>query len=650
VLGRVPIRVSAPLVVGIPVLALGLSLSLLWNRQSRSAVEDLADRNIGHLHDLIATRVEDVLAAPIRVCRVNAHLVESGRLDPDDPASWRPTLIEQAAAFPTLSAIAWGHVDGRAAWVSRYGDGSFYWALEDDPDRGPMREWRLAGDGTISEEPTSTFDFDLRTRPWFRGPLDAEAPRWSEPYLWVGGVDSDGATLGLSYGIPVRGEDGSWLSVVDADFSLDDLSRYLRTVRVGETGTAALVATDGGLIAVSDGTAVVAEGRRLAAIDSPSPLVAAAARAADPLPPALMEIEATDHLVRASSVGEEAGLDWRLFTIVPESDFLAGIESGRRHSWTVSLLAVALAGVVGLVAARWLTTPLVTLVGAVRRIGGGDLDTTVRLDRAPEYARLSDEINAMTAGLRDRMRMRRSLSLAMEVQRNLLPATEPRIPGLDIAGHSTYCDETGGDYYDFLDVSGTDDRTAVIALGDVMGHGVAAAMLMATARGILRSRCAVAGSLGDFLEHLNGMLVTDTRGERFMTMLLVTIDASSRELRWATAGHGPPILYVAADDRFPELGGGSLPLGLVDGESYDEEIGPSVAPGDIVIAATDGLWETRGPDGTLYGMERLRELVRGHADRSAEEIGRAIRDALDRHRGPNEPDDDLTFVIVKVTE
>ena len=105
----------------------------------------------------------------------------------------------------------------------------------------------------------------------------------------------------------------------------------------------------------------------------------------------------------------------------------------------------------------------------------------------------------MTLGLQDRLRMRESLSLAMEVQRNLLPSDAPVISGLDIAGHSTYCDETGGDYYDFLDVSGADKDTAVVALGDVMGHGVAAAMLMATARGILRSRCSVAGSLADCL-------------------------------------------------------------------------------------------------------------------------------------------------------
>jgi serine phosphatase RsbU (regulator of sigma subunit) len=93
------------------------------------------------------------------------------------------------------------------------------------------------------------------------------------------------------------------------------------------------------------------------------------------------------------------------------------------------------------------------------------------------------------------MRLRHSLALAQEVQQNLLPSGTPNIKGLDIAGHATYCDETGGDYYDFLKIAGQPDTTAAIVVGDVVGHGVAAAMLMATARGILLSRCRTPGSL-----------------------------------------------------------------------------------------------------------------------------------------------------------
>ena len=184
--------------------------------------------------------------------------------------------------------------------------------------------------------------------------------------------------------------------------------------------------------------------------------------------------------------------------------------------------------------------------------------------------------------------MRKSLSLAMEVQRNLLPSESPSFRGLDITGHSTYCDETGGDYYDFLDVIDADEDSAVIAVGDVMGHGVAAAMLMATARGILRSRCSVRGSLSDFLVHLNSMLVPDTGGYRFMTMLLMTVNGRTREIRWSSAGHGAPLVYDPVEDAFVELEGASLPLGLVAGTEYEEYVHQGLPPGSLLLVATDG--------------------------------------------------------------
>ena len=162
----------------------------------------------------------------------------------------------------------------------------------------------------------------------------------------------------------------------------------------------------------------------------------------------------------------------------------------------------------GLVLAYIGIRALLNLVSHVRQIGKGDLEHELHLNYSPKFTRLSDEINAMTAGLRDRMRLRHSLALAMEVQQSLLPSDNPNIDGLDIAGHSAYCDETGGDYYDFLDITGLSDTTAAIAVGDVVGHGVAAAMLMATARGVLRSQCQEPGNLSDFLKNMNNLGIT----------------------------------------------------------------------------------------------------------------------------------------------
>jgi len=653
-LTRLPIRVLAPLLFGIPVLIVGVWLSLTWNRQSQKAVTQLAEQSIEEVHRTTADKIADVLSIPVQVCQINKHLVTTKALPPDDLPAWRPTFVRESKTFDMLSAVSWGSADGRTVWVSRYADGSTYWAIKDDSSSEQMEEWKLNSDGEVLQDTRNSFEFRLESRPWFLTPREAKGPAWSDPYVWVGGGAGEDTTLGISYGIPVYHADRTLMGVVDADYSLNDLSSYLSKLQIGKTGMAFIFAADGTLLATSDEVEMVsAIGGQLPTTGSDNPQVTAVARflkfdqrTGNVI--SHMSMAGETYYLHASPVGGEVGLDWRLLTIVPQSDFIGDIEAEFARSWLVSFVAVLLAVGLGLLAARWLVQPITHIGDSVRQIGQGDLDTRLEIQHAPEYTHLATEINKMAEGLQDRLRMQKSLSLAMEVQRNLLPSESPQIQGLDIAGHSTYCDETGGDYYDFLDVGGTDEDTAVLVIGDVMGHGVAAALLMATARGILRSRCAEPGSLADFLNHLNDMLVVDTNGERFMTMLLVTLSAKKDTIRWASAGHGPPIVYVPQQDAFPELDGGGLPLGLMEGEEYAEYWQPGIHSGTIILATTDGLEETMNEAGEQFGKERLQELVRTNAEKSSEEISQIIRRALVGYRGTGSQDDDLTFVVAKV--
>ena len=344
----------------------------------------------------------------------------------------------------------------------------------------------------------------------------------------------------------------------------------------------------------------------------------------------------------------ETGLTWIIATLVPESDFLADIKAGRYRHIRIGGLAVLITLLFGAVVAAISIWPMMDLVAFVQRIHQGDLDQELKLEYSTEFVQLSKQMNAMAAGLRDRMRLRNSLVLAQEVQQNLLPSGNPEIKGFDITGHATYCDETGGDYFDFLTIAGQPDTTAAIAVGDVVGHGVAAAMLMATARGILRSRCRTPGTLADLLTHLNSLLVEDTGGDRFMTMLLMTVDAERKEMCWATAGHEPPIVYDPASDHFSEFNGSGMSLGLVKGVAYEEYLFNEVQPGQVIMALTDGLWEAFDKDGEMFGKDRVRNLIRRFANLSAAEISERINAELSRFLGAKSPDDDLTFVIVKV--
>jgi sigma-B regulation protein RsbU (phosphoserine phosphatase) len=250
--------------------------------------------------------------------------------------------------------------------------------------------------------------------------------------------------------------------------------------------------------------------------------------------------------------------------------------------------------------------------------------------------------------LRDRLRLRHSLGVAMEVQRRLLPASAPKVRGLDVAGHSTYCDETGGDYFDFLVLDKAAPDQVLVALGDVMGHGVAAALVMAGVRAVLRDRAVAAGDLAELMARLNTLLSADHGGDRFMTMHLSVIDARTGTMRWVSAGHDAVIVFDPADNSFTEVGEGDLPLGVMDDTAYSERISPAFRPGQILFIGTDGVWEMPDATGAQYGKDRLREVIRECAACSAEEIVRSVRERLTAFRGDVKSVDDVTFVVVKV--
>jgi sigma-B regulation protein RsbU (phosphoserine phosphatase) len=449
------------------------------------------------------------------------------------------------------------------------------------------------------------------------------------------------------------------LGVIDAELSLHDISLFLDKIRVGNTGLAFMLDREGQLIASSMSTPVTnLENQRLLISKSSNKFLSVAGLYFDQAFNSLKEItvpyqihlkiDEKPHLLMVSPFEHESGLSWLIATMVPESDFMADIETARQRYVLIGMAAVAATVLLGLVFAYIGVRTISALVRHVRKIGKGDLEHELQLQYSPEFSMLCDEINMMTVGLRDRMRLRHSLALAMEVQQSLLPSDTPDIEGLDIAGHSAYCDETGGDYYDFLDISGLSKTTAAIAVGDVVGHGVAAAMLMATARGILRSRCQAPSTLADLLNSMNDLLVDDTGGERFMTMLLMTIDATKGRLRWSTAGHEPPFVYDKISDSFITLEGSGYPLGLMPGISYDEYRFDSVATGQVYVASTDGIWETASPKGEMFGTNRLRGLIRRFAHLSAAEISEKISAKLEHFRGGSKQSDDIAFVVIKV--
>jgi sigma-B regulation protein RsbU (phosphoserine phosphatase) len=259
--------------------------------------------------------------------------------------------------------------------------------------------------------------------------------------------------------------------------------------------------------------------------------------------------------------------------------------------------------------------------------------------------------NGIGPKLKQHYRMRRSLEVAEEIQRNLLPEATPELDGLDIYGMTLFSDETGGDYFDYLCVDDEKKEKLCVTVGDVAGHGIPSALLMATARGFLRLRATIPGTLGDIVSDINREFTKDVEDSgQFMTMLLARIDRSKKHIEWVRAGHDPAILYDPDTDSFSSLDEGrGLPLGVSQDALYTVS-SCGINPGQIIFLGTDGIWEARNSDGELFGKERLRQIVHANSRESARTIALSVLDAVEDFRGKGEQEDDLTLVIIKITE
>ena len=297
---------------------------------------------------------------------------------------------------------------------------------------------------------------------------------------------------------------------------------------------------------------------------------------------------------------------------------------------------------------RTVSQPLQALVDGSRSLAQGNFDARVDIRSRDEFGEMGRVFNNLGPLLEEHFKMRRSLDLAMEVQQNLLPKFDPKIEGLDISGESIYCDETGGDYYDFLDMDAFGQRRIGIVVGDVSDHGIPSALLMTTARAFIRQRSSMPGNLSQVVSDVNFQLSRDIEESgQFMTLFLAEIDLNAMIIRWVRAGHDPALVYDAHTDSFEELSGRGLPLGVFEDSDYEESV-RKIKPGQIIAIGTDGIWETHNAEGEMFGKQILKEIIRDHAEKPAKEIFEEIIDALEHFRRPLEQEDDVTLVVIKV--
>jgi sigma-B regulation protein RsbU (phosphoserine phosphatase) len=253
----------------------------------------------------------------------------------------------------------------------------------------------------------------------------------------------------------------------------------------------------------------------------------------------------------------------------------------------------------------------------------------IRNERLAEMARRADA-------------RRREDEIARQIHRGLLPRHDPLFAGLDVSGGFRAADRVGGDYYGYVAMS---DGSLGIAIADVSGHGVGAALYMAIAKGALQSEARDILSAGDVLGRVNEVLASDfSATDMFATLVFARFLPDGRRIVWSNAGHNPPLLLRQNGD-IEMLRPCGPALGIVAGARW-RDVDQRLAPGDVLVLYTDGLVEARDGAKQFFGTERLIEAARRPAS-SAAEIRGNVLEALARHAGTTPVEDDVTLVVVR---
>jgi sigma-B regulation protein RsbU (phosphoserine phosphatase) len=342
---------------------------------------------------------------------------------------------------------------------------------------------------------------------------------------------------------------------------------------------------------------------------------------------------------------------WTLVMIAPGRKILAPILRFRLYYFITSAGFILLILLLMKLVTGQTVSAIKEVSRAADRIARGDFDQPLPVKTRDEVGHLMQSFNAMMTQLKERIRLKAALDLAMEVQQNLLPKQFNALPGLEIAGCSRYCDETGGDYYDFLEVCCRDSNKLGLAVGDVSGHGISAALLMASARAFLRCRVTQSGGADDIITDVNRLVTADTRDSgHFMTLFYAEIDPSLKTLQWVRAGHDPAFFYDPTSDVIEELRGEGMALGIDANFAYRQSAKTGLSAGQILLIGTDGIWETLDDSGRMFGKTRLADLIREHASYSSERLIQVIMTALKDFRGSAKQEDDVTLAVVKIVD
>lgn len=319
----------------------------------------------------------------------------------------------------------------------------------------------------------------------------------------------------------------------------------------------------------------------------------------------------------------------------------------------IFLLIEAVAWTTGIVLTRRITRAVADLYKATQFVQSGDFSHRIQVERMDQLGALGESFNQMTGSINalieeqnKRQRLENEISIAREVQNQLFPSTLPSVPGVEIEAICKAARSVSGDYYDFIQLSPTQ---IAIAIADISGKGISAALLMASLQAALRSQMLTEGSewlsTAELVARLNKHLVRNTGDDRFATFFIAVYDSTTRKLRYTNAGHLPSFLIGNGSSYLLDKGG--MVLGVVEDYVYEQgEL--QVGPNSLLIGYSDGLVEPENVYGEEFGIARLKEAAVRVQSAKPLMVAESLMAAAEEWAGTPEQADDMTVIVTRL--
>ncbi len=340
---------------------------------------------------------------------------------------------------------------------------------------------------------------------------------------------------------------------------------------------------------------------------------------------------------------------------------LEGINEAKGSLMWAILLPVFISAMLGVGIAIWISTlitePIKVLISDINEVSSGNLDHQTRATSRDEVGLLAATFNKMTQALKlahtqelEAKALEHDLSIASEIQSNLVPKRMLKVPGFDVSAYYRPSKEVGGDYYDFITI---DEDNEGIIVADVSGKGVPGSLVMSMARAFIRMEAERSRntSPADTLVRANRMLAQDIKKGMFVTALYCILNKKSREIRVASAGHNPLVVWRAAENQIQLVNPSGIALGFDKGPVFERTVKEekvALNPGDRVVMYTDGVVEAMNADNQEFGDKRFHQLVKQLGTRDSNQMLNLVIKAIDDYRGDAPQSDDITIVTLRL--